>query len=166
MIKPTFADAQSWETANLLMQPVLIRTIDNIRKQLENSTWQGEYREFPIWPDDVAAETQAKVALLQQELRSAPPEAVDEIEDALATMPQPMPGYELILSQTGRESVVINVWELCYRICFSNAVAMANGAAAEVDLSLLEPDTQAVDWNRLDEKTQRLVAEVFEQCNY
>lgn len=164
-MKPIFADAQSWEKANLLMQPVLIRTIDNIRKQLENSTWKGEYREFPIWPDEVSEETQAKVALLQQELRSAAPEAVDEIEDALAAMPQPMPGYELILSQTGRESVVINIWELCYRICFTNAAAIADGTAVQVDESLLEAETQEVDWTQLDSKTQRLVAEVFAQCD-
>jgi hypothetical protein len=45
-MKPKFKDAIAWEQAQLLMQPAFIRTIDNIRKQLEESSWQGTYQEI------------------------------------------------------------------------------------------------------------------------
>lgn len=162
--KPQFADNDSWQKADRLMQPALIRTIDNIRKQLEAETliWQGEYREFPIWPEDVPEETQAQIALLRQELNTATPEQVDDIKDALANMPQPIPGYELVLTQPGRETVVVNLWELCYRVCFLNPDAVIAGAAVvQVDERLLEADTGEVDWSQLDEKTKAIVGAVF-----
>jgi hypothetical protein len=163
-IKPQFIDHESWQQADRLMQPALIRTIDNIRKYLEDETltWKGEYREFPIWPESVSEETQAQIVLLQQELRSATPEQVDDIEDALAKMPQPIPGYELVLSQAQRETVVVNVWELCYRVCFLNPAAVIAGEeAVRVDTSLLEEDTAEVDWSRLDQKTKAIVGAIF-----
>jgi hypothetical protein len=163
-MKPTFADADTWEKANLLMQPVFIRTVDNIRKQLETSTWKGSYREFPIWHEDVSPAIQAKVGLLQQELRSAEPQAVAAIEDALADLPQPMPGYELILTKADR-TIVVDIWDLCYRICFQNAAAVAEGVAAVVDETLLEEDSVDVDWAKLDAKTKVLVDAVFADCD-
>ena len=42
---PKFSDTQSWQQAEILMQPVLIRLIDNLRKTLEASAWQGTYQE-------------------------------------------------------------------------------------------------------------------------
>ncbi|MGH2414573.1 MAG: hypothetical protein ACRDEA_12995 [Microcystaceae cyanobacterium] len=44
-MKPKFKDILAWEQAQLLMQPAFIRIIDNIRKQLDESTWQGTYQE-------------------------------------------------------------------------------------------------------------------------
>ncbi len=44
-LKPKFKDVASWEQAQLLMQPSLIRVIDNLGKQLETSTWRGRYEE-------------------------------------------------------------------------------------------------------------------------
>jgi hypothetical protein len=44
-MKPQFKDIQAWEQAQLLMQPAFIRVLDNIRKQLEESSWQGTYQE-------------------------------------------------------------------------------------------------------------------------
>jgi hypothetical protein len=163
--KPQFADNTSWQQADRLMQPALIRTIDNIRKQLEDETltWKGEYREFPIWPEDVPEETQAQIALLRQELNTATGAQVDDITAALADMPQPIPGYELVLSQAGQETVVVNIWELCYRVCFLNPDAVIAGAAVvQVDTSLLEADTGEVDWGQLDAKTQAIVGAIFE----
>ena len=48
-MKPKFKDTIAWQQAQLLMQPALIRVIDNISKHLERSSWQGDYREeqFP-----------------------------------------------------------------------------------------------------------------------
>ncbi|MEL6602708.1 MAG: hypothetical protein AAFP20_05715, partial [Cyanobacteria bacterium J06614_10] len=46
-----FATALARAEVEQLMQPALIRVIDNIRKQLEDSSWQGTYEEDLIWPD-------------------------------------------------------------------------------------------------------------------
>lgn len=47
-MKPTFKTAIAWEQAQLLMQPALIRVVDNLRKQLETSSWQGTYEEVEL----------------------------------------------------------------------------------------------------------------------
>jgi hypothetical protein len=47
-MKPAFKTALAWEQANLLLQPIMIRVIDNLRKQLEDSPWQGDYREIHL----------------------------------------------------------------------------------------------------------------------
>lgn len=47
-MKPAFKTALAWEQANLLLQPIMIRVIDNLRKQLEDSPWQGDYREIQL----------------------------------------------------------------------------------------------------------------------
>lgn len=44
-MKPKIKNEVAWQQASVLMQPALIRVIDNIRKQLEDSTWQGTYEE-------------------------------------------------------------------------------------------------------------------------
>jgi hypothetical protein len=164
-VKPKFADSESWQKADMLMQPALIRTIDNIRKRLESeTTWQGEYREFPIWPEGVTEETQAKLALLQQELKTATPEQVDAIEDALAQIPRSMPGYELVLThpQQVDAPVVVNLWELCYRVCFLNPDAVIAGTeVVQVDEGLIEADTQEVDWPQIDKKSHAIVDAIF-----
>lgn len=43
---PKFTDTTSWQQAELLMQPALLRVVDNIRKQLEISNWKGTYEEI------------------------------------------------------------------------------------------------------------------------
>ncbi len=47
---PRLTNQQSWQQAELLMQPALLRVVDNIRKQLEASDWKGTYEdvETPI----------------------------------------------------------------------------------------------------------------------
>ena len=45
-MKPKFKNKQAWEQAQLLMQPAFIRVIDNLRKQLEQSSWKGTYQEI------------------------------------------------------------------------------------------------------------------------
>ena len=44
-MKPKLKDAIAWKQAELLMQPALIRVLDNIRKQLEDSPWKGSYEQ-------------------------------------------------------------------------------------------------------------------------
>lgn len=161
-MKPKFADTTSWQQAELLMQPVFIRLIDNLRKQLERSTWKGTYHETPMWTEDVSEETKARVTLLQQQLQTAPPEAAIALEEALARLPQPFPGYQLHLQQGDRE-MQLDLWQLCYQICFRNYTPPfnpASQAAVEIDITLID-EWGEVDWHQIETKTQRLVGQFF-----
>lgn len=44
-MKPTFKNILAWEQAQMLMQPAMLRVVDNIRKEIENSHWKGTYKE-------------------------------------------------------------------------------------------------------------------------
>lgn len=44
-MKPQFASPEAWEQAERLMQPALIRMIDNLREFLETLDWQSRYQE-------------------------------------------------------------------------------------------------------------------------
>ena len=44
-MKPIFKNSTDWEQAEYLMQPSLIRVIDNLRKKLETSLWKESYTE-------------------------------------------------------------------------------------------------------------------------
>ncbi|BAZ44948.1 hypothetical protein NIES4102_19650 [Chondrocystis sp. NIES-4102] len=47
-MKPTFKTRLAWEQAQVLMQPAMLRVVDNIRKELESSDWKGTYREVTL----------------------------------------------------------------------------------------------------------------------
>ena len=122
-MRPKIKDQAAWQQAELLMQPVLIRLLDNIRKKLEESVWKGTYHN---------TET-------------------------------PYPGYRLDLQYNDRRAS-LDVWELCYRVCFKNyQVTHAPQESLEVDIdtSLID-ETGEVDWNRVDEKARRIIDESFE----
>jgi hypothetical protein len=156
-MKPKFANLEAWKQAELLMQPAFIRLVDNLRKQLDESTWKGAYRDVPLWADDVPESTRTRYQLLQQELTTAAPTQAVLVEAALAQLPAPHPGYELCLTQPDRQ-VVVDMWELCYQICF-HAPARSD-APVTVDLSLID-ETGEVDWAALDEKTKAIVGQIF-----
>lgn len=164
MSKPTFAHVDEWQQAEVLMQPVFIRLIDNIRKALDQSTWQGTYQEQPIWQDGVTAEMQAHVLQLQQQLAIAPPEEVPQLEADLARLPQPHPSYQLCLKHPHHErQVTVDLWQLCYQICFKNynpILNVSDNVTVEVDTALLD-ETGEVDWQNLDTKTSQLVKQIF-----
>jgi len=44
-MKPKFKNTVAWEQAALLMQPALIRIVDQVRKQLEETTWKATYKD-------------------------------------------------------------------------------------------------------------------------
>lgn len=44
-MKPQFKTRLAWDKAEILMQPALIRILDNIRKQLESSNWKGSFQD-------------------------------------------------------------------------------------------------------------------------
>lgn len=119
---PKFKNMVAWHQAELVMQPALIRIIDQIRKQLESTTWKATYR-------DVQA---------------------------------PIPGYEMCLEGNGKE-VCVNIWELCYQVCFLDYTAThteLESQEVEIDTNLID-EVGEVDWQYLDTKAQRLVAQLF-----
>jgi hypothetical protein len=162
---PQFADPIAWEYAELLMQPAFIRVIDNIRKQLEQSTWKGTYRDVQVWSEEVPPEIQARVTQLQQQLVDASPEEAAAIEQSLAHLPRAYPGYELCLEQQGQH-INVDLWDLCYQVCFDH-YSPAKDEAIAIDTSLIDTrlidETGDVDWQQLDKKAKQLVEQVFSQ---
>ncbi|MGI0490505.1 hypothetical protein ACN4EG_01730 [Alkalinema pantanalense CENA528] len=177
MKKPTFASQEAWTQAEILMQPVFIRLIDNLRKSLETSNWKGDYCETLVWPDGVSEADKSRFDLLQQELKGT--RSVDrilELEDVLAELPTPEIIYELHLSH-GDQVEIWDLWDLCYRICFrkvdevdretspmpgsTDGSDQAKTTLVEVDTTLLEEGE--VDWITLDEKTKYILQEMFAQ---
>ncbi len=45
LMKPKFKNPEAWQQAELLMQPALIRLVDNIRSQVEPANWTATYQE-------------------------------------------------------------------------------------------------------------------------
>ncbi len=122
-MKPKITSPIAWKQAELLMQPAMIRVLDNIRKQLEESVWTGTYQDVQV----------------------------------------PIPGYQLILEHQGEQKHV-DIWELCYRICFVNyqpAHTLMESQEVVIDTLLIDEDTGDVDWSRLDAKTSQLIQEIF-----
>ncbi|OLP19251.1 hypothetical protein BST81_05680 [Leptolyngbya sp. 'hensonii'] len=157
-MQPVFRDTIAWQQAEVLMQPAFIRVIDNIRKQLDLSTWKGTYQTVEVWPPGTTEEIKAAVAELRQRLDSATPEQTEEIQEILVRLPAPHPGYELCLEQQGHRWVV-DLWDLCYQVCFRNYVP-GQSAPVEIDHTLMD-ETGQVDWQILDDKTKSLVEAIF-----
>lgn len=126
-MKPTFKTTLAWEQAQLLMQPAMLRIVDNIRKELESSDWKGKYKEVSA----------------------------------------PIPGYHLCLTRSDYQ-VEIDVWELCYKVCFQeyepvkHIFSLENEAAypVEIDTRLID-ELGEVDWQLLESKAQHSVRKVF-----
>lgn len=126
-MKPKFKTRLAWEQAQVLMQPILIRVVDNLRKHLEDSEWQGTYKEVT----------------------------------------NPLPGYHLCLNRQ-EKSVEIDIWHLCYQICFrdyhslpyADSVEDDTTCEVEIDTRLLN-ETGEIDWHLIDAKAQQSVKQVF-----
>ncbi|HEY9846629.1 MAG TPA: hypothetical protein V6D03_10575, partial [Candidatus Caenarcaniphilales bacterium] len=146
----TNMNMNGWQQAQLLMQPAFIRLIDNIRKQLDHSDWTGSYRTTEIWPEGTTSEVQATVAQLQQQLETATPEQSVELTQTLAQLPQPELVYQLCLKKENYQ-VEVNLWELCYQVCFRhyNSPLESAAEAIQVDTDLIDASGE-VDWHRLD----------------
>ena len=138
-MKPKFKDTLAWEQAQLLMQPIFIRLLDNLRKYLDASSWTGKYQE-----------TQ-----------------------------EPYPKYELLLTYQDK-CVTLDIWELCYQICFTNFnskviesqknISQNNGTKVdeiqevEIDISLIDEEGE-VDWKKIEDKTSNLVKNIFKSLS-
>ena len=155
---PTISDPVTWQQAEVLMQPAFIRLVDNIRKQLEISSWKGTYQDINIWIPGTTNETKTLVIQLMKELESATPERALEIRKNLAKLPTPQPGYHLCLQRQGQE-INIDMWELCYQVCFLDYSSNSESPVV-IDTSLID-DSGDVDWHSLDEKTKEIIEQVF-----
>ena len=126
-MKPTFKNRLAWEQAQVLMQPAMLRVVDNIRKEIEASPWKGTYKEVTA----------------------------------------PIPGYRLCLTLADYR-VEVDVWELCYKVCFSKYEPIEHlfsqqdesSYPVEIDTRLLD-DLGEVDWQLLESKAQQSVRQVF-----
>lgn len=153
-----FSSPQARQQADQLLQPVLIRVIDNIRKCLETSSWTGDYKSTHLWPQGTTEAEIQQVQALNTQLERANPEKAAQLEAQLAKLPQPFPMYELNLTQADQTRTV-DVWDLCYRVCFKRFPV--GDQAVVVDMSLWDREIGDVDWVALDEKTQTLVEQIF-----
>ena len=154
---PKINNSVTWQQAEMLMQPAFIRVVDNIRKQLDVSSWTGTYHDVLIWPASTTDETKAIVTELLQEMETATPEQADNIRKTLSGLPMPHPGYHLRL-QRQEQQVTIDLWDLCYQVCFLNYSPDAEAAA--IDTSLFD-EMGEVDWQHLEVKTKEIVEQVF-----
>ena len=126
-MKPTFKNTLAWEQAQVLMQPALLRVVDNIRRELDTSDWKGKYREVS----------------------------------------SPIPGYHLCLSRSDHQ-VEIDIWELCYKVCFDKYEPVQHifshedetSYPVEIDTRLID-DLGEIDWQLLESKAQQFVRKVF-----
>lgn len=158
---PKFASELDWRRAQHLMQPALIRIIDNIRKQLDVSDWRGSYQTDQIWPAETPETEKAAFNTLQQQLNAAKSvEAADAIEQQLAQLSTPEYRYALQLKR-GEQQRNIDLWQLCYQLCFINYTPDPTETPVEIDISLMDNDTGEVDWDRLDEKAKQLIQQIF-----
>ena len=160
---PRITNQVAWQQAELLMQPAFIRVIDRIRIQLDESAWKGTYQDVLIWPAGTTDETKAIVTELLQQMQGAEPMELAEIEQALTALPAPYPGYQLSLQHQGLQQVSVDLWELCYQVCFRNYSPSLDESASwevQIDTSLID-ETGDVDWQRLDAKAGELVDQMF-----
>ncbi len=159
------------QTLALLLQPALIRLIDQLRLQLTGSNWQWSYQTHEIWPENVPQFARDRYGQLQAQLDTVKDTEAEVLDAELATMVMPVPVYFLDLIQGDRQ-LRINMWELCYQIClqeYSPVLASASLdspalALYSLDPTLLESD-ETIDWSKLDQKAADVVSQMLEGLN-
>ena len=118
-MQPKFKNQLAWQQAEILMQPILIRVIDNLRQSLETSEWTGTYQE-----------TQ-----------------------------EPYPGHQLLLTKD-ENVVTIDIWRLCFQVCFIDYQEEFPDNYIDIDTSLITEDGE-VSWLNLDNKTKQIIQNMF-----
>ncbi len=168
----TFATPADETQAAQLMQPCLIRVIDNIRKHTETLDWRSEYLEQVRWPGTATADQRQQVRDLAAQLPTASPAEAEALRQQLSQLPSPTPAYELRLTQgpdlastpepdgAAARTATLDVWDLCFGVCFSNYQPQH---PATVDPTLLFDDGE-INWIALDEKAKALVEQAIDQA--
>ncbi len=162
---PQFSTPLARAKVEQLMQPALIRVIDNIRKQLEACDWQGNYEETLVWPEGTTVSEQQEYAALQKVLHGVPPEEHDRVAALMSQLPQPAPLYTLRLTKAPYPDQTVDIWALCYQVC-----ALADDTALEshcpiiidADVNLFD-EAGEVDWQQLDDKAKALIEDIFQK---
>jgi hypothetical protein len=163
----TFATPTDEAQAADLLQPCLIRVVDNIRKHIETIDWRSEYLEQVRWPGTTTADQRQQVRDLAAQLQDASPEQAEAIRQQLAQLPTPSPVYELKLTEGAggapleqARTATLDLWELCFEVCFSDYQPQR---PASVDPILLAADGE-INWLALDDKAKALVEQVIDQA--
>jgi hypothetical protein len=148
----TFATPEDRRQADQLMQPTLIRVIDNLRKCTEAADWQSEYVERVLWPATATEEQKQQVQALAAQLETADPKQVTQLRQQLRQLPTPLPTYEFRLTHEG-QTAVLDIWQLCFQVCFWDYEPTL---PARIDTTLLDAAGD-IDWIALDDKTKTIV---------
>jgi hypothetical protein len=163
----TFATPTDETLAAQLMQPCLIRVVDNLRKHTETLNWRSDYLEQVRWPGETTAAQRQQVRDLAAQLEGASPAAEESIRQQLGQLPTPIPSYELRLTQSidpapaeEHRTATLDVWELCFAVCFSD---YRPDHSVTVDPVLLDPDGE-INWLTLDQKAKVLVEQAINQA--
>ncbi|MEM9136246.1 MAG: hypothetical protein AAGB01_02690 [Cyanobacteria bacterium P01_F01_bin.42] len=157
----------SHETLSLLLQPALIRLIDQLRLQLKAAEWTWSYDTVEVWPDQVPETTRSRYEEMMRALDVASGDDAEAIQDVLDELPQPIPLYRLEI--TDQSSVpTINMWQLCYQICLKDYTPQLQ------DMSLMAPDLNQndidsrltdqdgeIDWDCLNQNAQLVVEKLI-----
>ncbi|MEM8639799.1 MAG: hypothetical protein AAGG51_13435 [Cyanobacteria bacterium P01_G01_bin.54] len=123
LIQPKFRTTADWQLAQVLIQPALIRIIDNLQTFLQASDWTGEF----------------------------------------AMIETPEPGHLLILRQDGAPEQQVLLWDLCFRVCFTDyPPATAEPPWVTLETEFLEADGE-IAWAALDEKVNQVLHQFFAQ---
>jgi len=80
-------------------------------------------------------------------------------QESYQEVTEPTPQYLLCLKYADHQ-VEVDLWGLCYEICFQNYAAVDGEQEVEIDLSLID-DQGGIDWQNLDQKTGYLVSTIF-----
>lgn len=151
----------------LLLQPALIRLIDQLRQQLTEASWTWSYDTIEVWPDEVPEETRSQYTEMMEALETASDDDAETIQDVLYTLPQPIPLYRLDVTYEETE-LEISMWQLCYQICFEDYRPKFLDLSVEapelekwaVDPALIDEADQ-VDWVALNEKAKTVVSQLM-----
>lgn len=147
MTAADFITDHPWYLAAQLVQPALIRVVDQLRQQLTESAWKSSYETVELWPEH-------------------PP-----YQDPMETEPQILYWLYLTPKEAIQEMppISINLWELCYEICFEAYTPVLDRPTIQdfqvgevaVDRSLFN-DNQEVDWHQLDTKAAAVVKNLLD----
>lgn len=76
----------------------------------------------------------------------------------------PIPGYQLCLSKQGQD-ITVSLWELCFEVCFQDyqrgSVPPDSELQVDIDTGLFDTETGEVDWEKLDQKAQAKIENLF-----
>jgi hypothetical protein len=73
----------------------------------------------------------------------------------------PYPGYLLCLTSQ-EHSVTVDLWDLCFQVCFLNYPSSVPEESTTVDIdTTLIDETGDVDWQSLESKAQHIVQQIF-----